>query len=72
MSTHSTIMFESQKHYIWPDKAILTPFLGCFGVVWLGKCRGDDVAIKILHSQELEASVLQEFEKEVSFMWYVN
>lgn len=41
---------------------------GMFGVVWLGTCRGMDVAVKILHAQDMDDNGLKEFEKEVSFM----
>jgi hypothetical protein len=39
-----------------------------FGVVWLGHCRGMDVAVKLLHTQDMDETGLKEFEKEVSFM----
>lgn len=45
---------------------------GMFGVVWLGHCRGLDVAVKILHSQDIDDTVLKEFEKEVDFMRYAQ
>lgn len=41
---------------------------GCFGVVWKGTCRGQEVAIKKLHVTEFENATLEEFKKEVSIL----
>ena len=41
---------------------------GSFGTVWKGKCRGQDVAIKILDKQVLEPEVLDSFRREVDII----
>jgi len=41
---------------------------GCYGEVWRGKCRGQEVAIKKLHKQLLDAKTLNDFRKEVEIM----
>jgi hypothetical protein len=41
---------------------------GCFGSVYMGKCRGINVAIKKLLKQNLDSKILEEFRKEVDIM----
>eukprot|EP00005_Dracoamoeba_jomungandri_P009101 CAMPEP_0174267682 /NCGR_PEP_ID=MMETSP0439-20130205/34525_1 /TAXON_ID=0 /ORGANISM="Stereomyxa ramosa, Strain Chinc5" /LENGTH=289 /DNA_ID=CAMNT_0015355315 /DNA_START=13 /DNA_END=879 /DNA_ORIENTATION=- len=41
---------------------------GAYGVVYKGKCRGFDVAIKVLHNQSLTQKVLDELRNELSIM----
>eukprot|EP01103_Thecamoeba_quadrilineata_P019190 TRINITY_DN7669_c0_g1_i1.p1 TRINITY_DN7669_c0_g1~~TRINITY_DN7669_c0_g1_i1.p1 ORF type:complete len:518 (+),score=108.01 TRINITY_DN7669_c0_g1_i1:27-1580(+) len=38
---------------------------GCFGNVFRGRCRGKEVAIKVLYDQDLNDSALLNFQKEV-------
>lgn len=41
---------------------------GCFGSVYKGKCRGQIVAVKQLHKQNLDSKTLEDFRKEVDIM----
>lgn len=41
---------------------------GSFGTVYKGKCREKDVAVKVLHKQDLDAKTLDAFRKEVEIM----
>jgi len=41
---------------------------GCFGSVFKGKCRGQDVAIKQLLKQDLDSKILEDFRREVDIM----
>jgi serine/threonine protein kinase len=45
---------------------------GCFGTVFRGHCRGQEVAIKKLHVTEFEQEVLEEFKKEVSILTHLR
>lgn len=42
--------------------------VGSFGKVIRGKCRGKDVAIKMLHKAVLDEEQLASFKKEVAIM----
>ena len=41
---------------------------GSFGMVYRGRCRSKDVAIKKLHNQVLDESTIVEFKKEVEIV----
>eukprot|EP00005_Dracoamoeba_jomungandri_P004604 CAMPEP_0174258702 /NCGR_PEP_ID=MMETSP0439-20130205/7658_1 /TAXON_ID=0 /ORGANISM="Stereomyxa ramosa, Strain Chinc5" /LENGTH=506 /DNA_ID=CAMNT_0015342317 /DNA_START=155 /DNA_END=1675 /DNA_ORIENTATION=+ len=41
---------------------------GSFGTVYRGECRGQQVAVKVLHRQSLDEQTLKAFRKEVSIM----
>jgi len=41
---------------------------GTFGTVRRGRCRAKDVAVKVLHQQDLDESSLQSFRKEVEIV----
>jgi serine/threonine protein kinase len=43
---------------------------GSFGSVYKGRCRGKDVAIKILHKPITDEKALASFKKEVAIMRY--
>jgi len=45
---------------------------GCFGTVYLAKCRGKHVAVKKLHSQEMDELSLAEFKREVGFLTHLR
>eukprot|EP01097_Dermamoeba_algensis_P001375 TRINITY_DN1518_c0_g2_i1.p1 TRINITY_DN1518_c0_g2~~TRINITY_DN1518_c0_g2_i1.p1 ORF type:complete len:555 (+),score=119.45 TRINITY_DN1518_c0_g2_i1:113-1777(+) len=55
---------------IGPEEIELVQVLGdgSFGTVYRGKCRKKDVAVKILHNQQLDQKTLQAFRKEVEIM----
>ncbi len=44
---------------------------GKYGTVFKGKCRGQTVAIKLLHNQHLSEEKLEELKTEVEIMTYV-
>ena len=41
---------------------------GMFGTVYRGRCRAKDVAVKVLHRQELDEECLREFRREVEII----
>jgi hypothetical protein len=41
---------------------------GSYGDVFLAKCRGNQVAVKILHKQALDPNKLEEFKREVRIL----
>lgn len=41
---------------------------GSFGTVYQGRCRSKDVAVKVLHKQDLDAKTLAAFRKEVEIL----
>lgn len=41
---------------------------GMFGAVYRGKCRGKDVAVKVLHRQELDEECITAFRREVEII----
>jgi serine/threonine protein kinase len=43
---------------------------GSFGTVYAGRCRSKDVAIKVLHKQDLDEKTLQAFRREVEIIRY--
>lgn len=43
---------------------------GSFGTVYQGRCRSKDVAVKVLHKQDLDAKTLAAFRKEVEILRY--
>jgi len=45
---------------------------GCFGTVYKGICRGKQVAVKKLHTQNLDSDVMEEFRKEVKIMTHLR
>jgi serine/threonine protein kinase len=46
--------------------------VGTFGKVVRGKCRGKDVAIKILHKPIDDEKTLTSFKQEVKIMRYIS
>lgn len=55
---------------IGPGEAIREQLIGVgsFGQVWRGKCRGKEVAIKVLNRQDLDEKTLEEFRREVDII----
>lgn len=41
---------------------------GSFGTVYKGRCRSQDVAVKVLHKQDLDEHSLNAFRKEVEIV----
>jgi serine/threonine protein kinase len=41
---------------------------GSFGTVYQGRCRSKDVAVKVLHKQDLDMKTLTAFRKEVEIL----
>lgn len=41
---------------------------GSFGKVYRGRCRSKDVAVKVLHHQELDEATIATFRKEVEIV----
>ncbi len=44
--------------------------IGSFGIVYAGKCRQKDVAVKVLLNQNLDEKTLRSFKREVEIMRY--
>lgn len=45
---------------------------GSFGVVYAGKCRAQDVAIKVLFKQDFDPKALAAFKREIEIMRFVR
>lgn len=60
----------SKTPEILPSEIVLgeTLGVGSFGKVVRGKCRGKEVAIKMLHKAVLDEEQLASFKKEVAIM----
>lgn len=43
---------------------------GSFGTVYRGRCRAKDVAVKVLHKQDLDQKTLATFRQEVQIVRY--
>jgi len=65
---------EVQVPPIEPRELEMGPILGSgsFGIVYKGKARGQDVAIKKLHVHELAEEVLAEFTREISILTHLR
>jgi len=61
---------DSDLSIIQPDEVKLEKELGkgSFGTVYAGVCRSQKVAIKLLHDQHIEESVLETFRNEVTIL----
>mmetsp|Transcript_30239 Transcript_30239/g.76059 ORF Transcript_30239/g.76059 Transcript_30239/m.76059 type:complete len:512 (+) Transcript_30239:118-1653(+) len=62
---------ESRSNYIIPASEIeLVRQLGSggFGVVWKGRCRGQVVAVKVLHQQNMDEKMMKLFLSEIEIL----